>query len=111
MDNQWFGSAICWAARLVGMFLLVMILAVAIGEGLPNPMQQPLAVRIEMVALLGMWLGLIVAWKSELIGGMVVVLGYACFCLTEWPALRLAFPFGLFPFAGLLYIVSWFTRK
>ena len=59
-----------WTARIVGILVFLLITAIAIGEsdGLFNPLQQPLAVRVEFLAMLAMWLGLIVAWKWEGVG-------------------------------------------
>lgn len=106
MSNQWVRHAIHWLARFLGTLLLVMIAALAVGEGIPNPMKQPLAVRIEMIAMLIQWLGLLIAWKSELFGGTLILFGYASFCAVEWQALRIDFPFGLFLVVGLLYLLS-----
>jgi len=104
-------SAIRWIPRVVGTLLFVMLIVFAVGEGVPNPMKQPLAVRIEMLAMFIMWFGLLIAWKSELIGGILVLLGYICFCWVEWQAPYIEFPFGLFLFVGLMYILSWWSRK
>jgi len=111
MNKKWFEYAIHWIPRVMGTLLFLMLIVFAIGEGVPNPMKQPLVVRIEMIAMFIMWLGLIIAWKSELIGGMLVLLGYTCFCVVEWQAPSIKFPFGLFLFVGLLYMLSWWSRK
>ena len=111
MNNKWVGYAIHWISRIVGTLLFVLLIVFAIGEGVPNPMKQSLAVRIEMLAMFIMWGGLLIAWKSELIGGMLVLLGYTCFCGVEWQAPSIKFPFGLFLFVGLLYIFSWWRKK
>lgn len=111
MNKKWFGYAIRWIPRVVGTLLFVMIILFVVGEGIPNPMKQSLVLRIEMLAMFIMWLGLLIAWKSELIGGMLVLLGYTSFCAVEWQAPSIKFPFGLFLFTGLLYILSWWSRK
>ncbi len=111
MNKKWFGYAIRWIPRVMGTLLFVMLIVFAVGEGVPNPMKQSLVVRIEILAMFIMWLGLLIAWKSELIGGMLVLLGYTCFCGVEWQAPSIKFPFGLFLFVGLLYMLSWWSRK
>ncbi|MFH1287261.1 MAG: hypothetical protein ABII25_00995 [bacterium] len=111
MDKKCFGYAIHWIPRIVGTLLFVMLIIFAVGEGVPNPMKQPLVVQIEMLAMFIIWLGLLIAWKSELIGGMSILLGYTCFCGVEWQALNIKFPFGLFLFVGLFYMLSWWSKK
>ncbi len=111
MINKWFEHTIHWTPRIIGTLLFLILIAFAIGEGIPNPIKQPFAVQIEMIAMLIMWLGLLIAWKSELIGGILILLGYTCFCGVEWQAPNIKFPFGLFLLAGLLYIFSWWHGK
>ncbi len=52
-----------WFARLVGVLLLLLLAAFAVGEGLPNPLAMLTAEQWLSVALLVMVAGLIVAWK------------------------------------------------
>jgi len=111
MNKKWFSYAILWTPRVIGTLLFVMLIVFAIGEGIPNPMKQSLVVRIEMLAMFIMWFGLLIAWKSELIGGMLILLGYTSFRVVEWQAPSIKFPFGLFLFVGLLYIFSWWSKK
>ena len=111
MNKKWFEYAIHWIPRVMGTLLLLMLIVFAIGEGVPNPMKQPLVIKIEMISMFIMWLGLIIAWKSEFIGGILVLLGYTSFCGIEWQAPSIKFPFGLFLFVGLLYILSWWNKK
>ena len=111
MNKKWFGFVLRWIPRVLGAFLFVMLVLFAVGEGIPNPMKQSLAVRVEMLAMFTMGLGLIVAWKSELIGGMLVLTGYTSFCVIEWQAPNIRFPFGLFLFTGLLYVLSWWSKN
>lgn len=80
MHKKWFGCVIRWIPRVVGSLLFTMLIILAVAEGVPNPMKQPPAVRIEMTAMFIIWLGLLIAWKSELIGGLLVLPGYTGFC-------------------------------
>ena len=111
MNKKCFSYAILWTPRVIGTLLFVMLIVFAVGEGIPNPIKQSLVVRIEMLAMFIMWFGLLIAWKSELIGGMLIFLGYTSFCVLEWQAPSIKFPFGLFLFVGLLYIFSWLSKK
>jgi len=90
-----------------------LITAIAIGEsdGLFNPMEQPVTVRIELLSMLIMWLGLIVAWKWEGIGSVMILGGFALFWIAErrLPALNMAF--GPLLLSGLLYLAAWWGAK
>jgi len=111
MDKTWFLFFIRWVPRVVGPLLFVMLIVFAVGEGIPTHLKQSPVVQIEMMAMFIMWCGLLIAWKSELIGGVLVLAGYTCFCWIEWQAPSIKFPFGLFLFVGLMYILSWWIRK
>lgn len=111
LNTKWFEHAIRWIPRVAGTIMFVMLILFVVGEGIPNPMKQPLVVRIEMLAMFIIWFGLLIAWKSEFIGGMFVLSGYTSFCAVEWQAPSIKFPFGLFLFLGLLYMFSWWIRK
>ena len=100
-----------WTARLLGTAMLLMMVAFAIGEGLPNPLSQPPTVMLELLAMLAMWLGLLAALKWEGIGAALVLCGYACFCAVEWQAPNVHFPWGLFLLAGLLYLFCWWSTR
>lgn len=72
-----FVTALRWTARIVGTAILVLIAAIAIGEGVPNLLAQPLPVNLLFVAMLTMVVGLIAAWKWEGIGGLLTLGGMA----------------------------------
>lgn len=49
--------------------------------------------------------GVVAAWFSDLIGGVILVLGFAAFWIAcgVFPGIYLA----IFPFAGLLHLLTW----
>jgi hypothetical protein len=61
-----------WTARIIGTAILLLIIAITVGEGVPNPLNQPLDVSLLFAALLTMVVGLVlpgngrpsVAWDS-----------------------------------------------
>lgn len=111
-NRKGFRQAIHWIPRVAGTLLFWVLLFFVVGEGIPNPMKQSWAERIELLAMFIMWFGLVIAWKAELFGGILVLLGYTSFCTVEWQAPSFTFPFGLFPFIGLSYIFSgWSTKR
>ena len=73
-----------WVARLSGLALFLMVLAIAVGEGgPPNPLRQPWPVAIELVLMFIMWLGLIVAWRWEVLGAIMTLAGLIGFNIVE----------------------------
>ena len=69
-----------WLARLCGLALFLLVLAVAVGEGgPPNPLRQPPAVAAQLALMLIMTLGLIVAWRWEVTGAVATLAGLAAF--------------------------------
>jgi len=95
--------ALRWLARLLGTAILVLIAAIAIGEGLPNPFAQPLDVNLLFAAMLTMMIGMIVAWKWEGIGGLLILGGFAFFAVVNH-GIRFNIVFGAMLGAGVLYL-------
>ena len=85
-------SVLKWTARLFGGALFLVTVLVAIGEGgPPNPFRQPLPVAIQLALLLVIVVGLVVAWRWEIIGALATLLARVGFYLVNlvktgwWP--------------------------
>ncbi len=90
--------------KLLATGLAMLILAMAIGEGgPPNPFAQPFDVAVELFAMLVICLGLIIAWRWELVGGAMILLGTLVFHIVEG-TLWFNWVFGLFALTGLLFV-------
>lgn len=84
-------NALCWSARLFGLVLIGVVLSFFIGEGLmggdmPNLSTMGLVEEVLMLALLTTLLGLILAWRWEAIGGLIIVAGVLLFEGFDWIA-------------------------
>jgi len=80
-------SILQWLARLCGLALFVLVLAITIGEGGPrNPLRQPLSVAAQLLLMLVMTLGLIIAWRWELTGALATLLALAAFNAVNFAA-------------------------
>lgn len=99
-------TAIRWTARTVGLALLALIAAFAIGEGVPNPLQGSPAEMLCHVAVLAMLAGQIVAWRREGIGGVVILGGFTLFAVVNH-GVPLNIVFGPWLLTGLLYLICW----
>ena len=93
-------------ARFLGSILFLMISMFAIGEGIPNPFSLALNEAISFFSFVVMLTGLIVAWRLEGIGGMVVLLGYLVFVLIN-PFSLSGGVIAIFPLTGALFVIFW----
>ena len=100
-----------WLTRILGILLIFVIVLFAVGEGLPNPLALAANEQLGLVALIIMLAGLILAWKFEGMGGLLVIIGYIFFCIIERQILRQGV-FFIFPVVGLSFLLCWRrTRK
>jgi hypothetical protein len=101
-----------WIARPVGTLLVLVIICIAIGQGLPNPLTQPPKVEVGFLALALMVSGILAGWRWELAGGLIALFGWSLFLVPV-----MASPRGMagFDFAlaapGLLYVTSALLRR
>ena len=99
MNTGKISAAACrWTARIVGALLVLMVIAIAIGEGMPNPFTQPFDVQLGFFALALIVLGILVGWRWDgrgrsLAGRMVPVLWIShrhketqCVCISDGAA-------------------------
>jgi hypothetical protein len=76
-----------WLARLCGLALFLLVLAITIGEGgPPNPLRQPFSVAMQLVLMMIMTLGLIVAWRWEVSGAVATLAALAAFEIVNFAA-------------------------
>lgn len=102
-------AVVRWTARTIGIALLGLIAAFAIGEGGPNPLTVSLRENLIGVALLTMIVGQIVAWKWEGMGSLLILGGFALFAIVNH-GVRLNSSFVVYvPWlvTGLLYLICW----
>jgi hypothetical protein len=104
--------AVCrWTARIIGTLLVLLSVAIAIGEGMPNPLTLPAWAQIIFLALALIMVGILIAWRWEFAGG---VLSLAGFCLGIVPLNNSPRGLTWFYFAlalpGVLYVTSALLR-
>jgi len=79
MKRESLAAACRWTARILGALLLVLILALAIGEGIPNPFAQPFGVQLGFLALAFLVIGILAGWRWEFFGGVLSLGGWLLF--------------------------------
>ena len=105
-------AALCrWIGRIIGSMLVILLVTIAIGEGMPNPFIQPVRIQIGFLALALLMAGILAGWKWELWGGIVSLFGWCLFVVAvislnrlNWFIVTLAVP-------GVLYLTSAFLRR
>ena len=99
-----------WVARTISIPLLGLVIILAFGDGVPNPLTASLRENLFGAAVLLMLSGLVLAWKWEGIGGLLVLGGLVSFALAD-PFLL---PIVVAPWLvlGAAYLVCWLgTRR
>jgi len=105
-------AALCrWAARIVGILLILLVLYYVVGEGMQNPFTQPIISQIETLGELLMMIALLVGWRWELTGGIMYLFGW---CLLSARPLFSPFTpkwfFIMLNLPGLFYLTSALLR-
>jgi hypothetical protein len=106
-----------WVARSISLVVLAIwgffIIAHLI-SGLTGGGEEPSrALRpddyIGLVAMGGWLVGLMLGWRSESVGGTIVILTFVISAAINPNVLSI--PFLLIPTAGILFLVSWWVRR
>ena len=76
-------AAACrWTARILGTLLVLMIVLIAVGEGMPNIFTQPMPVQIGFLAMALIMIGILAGWRWGLAGGILSLAGWVLFVVT-----------------------------
>lgn len=110
LDKRWLIVLVVrWAARLVGAAIFLLMGMIAIGEGVPNPWGQPAGVNAQLHLMLAIWLGLMVGWKWEGLGAVLVLGGTTLFCAVQGDFMGGIAWFWLLTGAG--YLFCWIVDR
>jgi len=106
-------AAACrWTARILGTLLVLMIVVIAIGEGMPNPFTQPITVQVGFLALALVMIGILGAWRWELAGGTLSLVGWSLFVIAVMhPPKGLNWFVGALALPGILYVAGALVRR
>lgn len=99
-----------WTARTIGIPLFGLLVVLTLGEGVPNPLTASLRDNLFGAVVLTMLFGLILAWKWEGVGGLLILGGLVLFATANEPFL-LNIVFTPWLVTGLLYLVCWVGKR
>jgi len=107
-----------WTARILSGLIVILILFIFIGEGMSDGfggfLHLTLRENLMTLAFIGVFIGLIIGWKWELTGGILILAGLILFYLLDF-LFSGTFPRGvIFPYfaiPGILFILSGLLSK
>jgi hypothetical protein len=106
-------TVIRWVARIIALLLTVVVLMFVTGEGVNVSTMGTDDIVMGAVFLI-MWLGLIIAWRWEGIGGLLTTGGTMLFILMDYiftgHVLRF-WMFFAFLIPGLLFLYCWWLAR
>jgi hypothetical protein len=101
-------------ARTISAMLLILVVMMIIGEGLPNFRIFSRGEIVSSVMFIAMIAGLILGWWRELVGAILILGGFLSFMASEYIAsgdTGMGLIFVLFPLAGALYLIYWWLTR
>jgi hypothetical protein len=113
MNTSLLSATLCrWTARILGLLLLSVVVLIAVGEGMPNPLTQPVGVQFGFLALGLLLLGMLIGWRWELPGGLMATIAWCAFVVVVVRSPRGFHPFVLaLALPGALYLTSTLLRR
>ncbi|MGA2143698.1 MAG: hypothetical protein ABSH49_01805 [Bryobacteraceae bacterium] len=95
-----------WTARILGTLIVLLFLALLVGEGMPAVSQLTASEKLSFLGMAGLTVGLLLAWKWEGLGGMVSVAGFALLVAIGREHLRM-WAFWLPALVAIVHILCW----
>jgi hypothetical protein len=95
-----------WTARIAGTLLFLLFLAFFFGEGPPDFSRLTSTERLQFLGMAALFLGLVIAWKWEGLGGLITVGGFTFLVAISASHLRM-WAFCVPAIVGAVHIASW----
>ncbi len=106
--------ALRWFARFLGTTLVLLVIAFWLSESRFIALRVSFSDTLQLVCIIITFIGFLIAWRHEMIGGLAMLLGMGLFYLLEWRQ-RSALPVGLLYklaiVVGLLFLIIWLHEK
>ncbi|MGA3020110.1 MAG: hypothetical protein ABSF62_23575 [Bryobacteraceae bacterium] len=95
-----------WTARIAGTLLFLLFLAFFFGEGPPHLSSLTSTERLQFLCMAALFLGLVIAWKWEGLGGLLTVAGFIFLVAILASHLRM-WALCVPAIVGAVHIASW----
>ena len=104
---------VSWTARIIGLIRVLIfiwiVLAFLVDPDFGVPQDVLAAERIGFTGVMLIMTGLLVAWKWDGIGALMIFIGYTTFTIVIFNMLRFAFT--IFPIIGAMHGWCWWKKK
>jgi hypothetical protein len=101
-------------ARFLAVFLIGLVLLFLVGDGGLNLLKLTPVETVQMFFFFTTLIGLVIAWRKELLGGTISVVGILCFFTVEYVVTG-RFPRGpafyLMLLPGILFLLNGLIRR
>ena len=87
LGEHWVVAACRWTGRTVSVPLLGLLVVLTLGDGVPNPLAASPRVRLFIAVALVMLVGLILAWRWEGVGSLLILGALVLFSAADEPFL------------------------
>jgi hypothetical protein len=99
-----------WTALIFGTLMVLFFLAFFFGEGPPHFSRLTVSEDLHFVAMGALFLGLVVAWKWEGVGGLLALAGFVAFVVLSHGSLKL-WALDLPAAIAVLHIACWWRLR
>ena len=106
LGERWLVATSRWSARAVSIPLFVLLTLLTLGDGVPNPLVASPRERLFVTIALVMLFGVILAWKWEGVGSLLILGGLVLFVAAD-EAYLVKIVFVPWVVTGLLYLGCW----
>lgn len=87
LTEHWIVAACCWTARTVSLPLLGLLVLLTLGDGVPNLLTASPRERLFATIVSMMLVGLVLAWKWEGVGSLLILGALGLFAAADEPFL------------------------
>lgn len=99
-----------WIVRIISIIIVLFLILMFVGS-LFNPKQSNTPSTHELISFIffpiGLCVGLLIAWKWELIGGIIAIVSMIIFSLIIQSTLGWI----IFAIPGVLFIICWYLSR
>ena len=95
-----------WTARILGTLMFLLFLAFFFGEGPPHLSSLTSTERLQFLCIADLFLGLVIAWKWEGLGGLITVAAFSFLVAINANHLRM-WALCVPAIVGAMHIASW----
>jgi hypothetical protein len=110
LAEHWFVVTSRWTARTISIPLFGLLVLLTLGDGIPNLLAASPRERLFVAVVLMMLFGIVLAWKWEGVGSLLILGGLVLFA-TAGESFLLNIILAPWLVTGLSYLVCWVAKR